>query len=398
MDSLDDYPLDGGELDLRVPPRSLLASLRPMGLGTPFRESLSSYYLELAHIHHLSPRALARGIIIPRIKIGNASRDEDSFILWKLPLFNGMGVVPETWARQLNDLTGRDDLIDLTLVPLRPYTNMQRLTSGTKRWCPLCFSEAAEEGRAYGHLLWEIAAVEACPKHGIKLVSKCACKGLSSLPTRNVKHLSGFCSSCGYSLAQNYHEFIVSASEDEIKRARLVAKLLDDMERLKGNKDNANAKISLFLKDAVRHFAGGNAALFGRVLGIKKNTLHGWMHGKFVPTFPQLVDIAFLCRCSIADVMLGQRNKFKEPETVYTNNRLQKSSRKGQIQKLNKELLRYQLELLHAEELPLSVAAVAAKIGINRRTLFKHFGDITKKITQRFQSYRHFEKMRRFEN
>ena len=224
----------GVDPDIRIPPRSVLASLRPAGVGIPYRESLSSYYLALAHLHNLSPKNLARGLIIPRI-VGNERRGEDTFSLWKLPLFNGIGSVPETWAKCLSELTGQKDLLDLTLVPLRPYTNMQHLMSDTKKWCPLCFSEASQKGRVYGQLLWEIDAVEACPIHRIKLVSQCRCKGLSPLSALNVKHLTGFCDSCGRSLLENNEEFIENASDDDITRAQLVAGLLGDVERLKRN-------------------------------------------------------------------------------------------------------------------------------------------------------------------
>lgn len=396
MDCLtDDYPLVGVNPDARIPPRSVLASLRPMGLGTPYRESLSSFYLELAHIHHLSPRTLAKEILVPRIKVGNERRDKDNFILWKLPLFNGIGTVPETWAQHLDDLTGRDDLVDLTLVTLRPYTNMQRLMSGTKRWCPLCLSDSAQTGRVYGQLLWEIAAVEACPKHGIKLVSQCGCNRSAPLLARNAIYLSGICESCGHSLAQNYEGLIKLASEDEMKRAQLVAELLGGMDRLKHNIDRA-AGIPMFIKNAVRHFTGGNAALFGRLLGIKKNTLHGWTHGEFVPTFPEIVEIAFACRCSIADILLGAKVTFDKPELVNTQSITSKPFRTKETQTLDRDLVTHQLEMLLNETLPVSVAEAATRIGVNRRTLFRDFGNIAQKISQRFREHRHSEKIRKF--
>lgn len=395
IDELEDYPLVGGDPEARVPSRSVLASLKPMGLGTPYRESLSSYYLALAHLHHLSPKTLAKELIVPKLEGGHAPLGDDSFTAWKLTLFNGIGAVPETWAKRLGDLTVRTDLIALTLVPLRAYTNMQRLTSGKKKWCPLCLFEAANEGRAYGQLLWEIAAVQACPRHGIKLVNQCGCRKSSRQSKRNVYRFPGYCGSCGCSLAHDRKESTESASCGEIARARLIAELLGDMERLKGKTDDGSVGVSMFLRSAVEHFSGGNAALFGRLLGIKKNTLHGWLHGKFVPTFPQMVEIAFSCRCSIADVMLGKQPAFKEPELVITHERPHKSLRKRTTRKLGKDLVKRQLQALAQGNPPISVAMAAAKIGVNRRTLFKNFGDIAKRINRRFQEYRHSEKARK---
>ncbi len=396
VECVDDYPLVGVDPDARIPPRSLLASLRPMGLGTPYRESLSSYYLGLAHLHHVSPKTLARELIIPRIKDGNARQSDDAFTIWKLPLFNGISSVPETWANILSELTGQQGLIDLTLVPLRPYMNVQRLMSSTKKWCPICLSEAAQEGRAYGQLLWEIAAIEACPKHGIKLVSQCRCNGSSPLSTRHVKHLSGFCGSCGYSLTENYEVLIESASEDEVKRAQLIVVMLGDIERLKPKSHRGIVGISEFLKSAAQHFTGGNAALLGKLLGIKKNTLHGWMNGKFIPSFPQMVEMSFACRSSIADVMLGTNTTFEGTEIIATHTVAQISTRTRKTQKLDRELIKRQLEMLSNENPPISVATAAEKLGVNRRTLFNRFGDIAKRMNQRFQAHRHSGKMRRF--
>lgn len=393
---LDDYPLVDADTDARLPQRSVLASLKPMGLGTPFRESLNSYYLELAHIHRLSPKTLAREIIIPRIKSGNAHRNGETSTIWRMPLFNGIGAVPEMWAKHLSELTGQKDLIDLTLVPLRPYTNMQRLTSGTKKWCPLCFSEAAQEGRVYGQLLWEVEAVKACPKHEIKLVSQCRCNGSSPLSLLHVKHLSGVCSSCGYSLVQNYGSYIESASEDDVKRAGLVAELLGDTKKLKHENDSATNGIPLFLQCAVRHFTGGNAALFGKQLGIKKNTLHGWMYSKRIPTFPQMVEIALACSCSVADVMMGTQVIFEGSDLPETH--MPRMSSRPKTQKLDRATVEYQLEMLADENPPISVAEAAVKIGVSRRTIFRSFGDIAKKMTQNFRVHRSAETAQKFAN
>ncbi len=395
-DRMDDYPLVGVDPDVRIPQRSVLASLRPMGLGTAYRQSLSSYYLELAHLHHLSPITLAREIIVPRIKVGKAHLNDDNFILWKLPLFNGIGTVPETWAEHLSALTGQKDLIDLTLVPLRPYTNSQHLMSIKKKWCPLCFSEAAKEGRVYGQLLWELNVVEACPKHGIKLVSHCRCNGKSPLSPLNVKHLSGFCDSCGDSLSQNTEESIENAPEKDVKRAQIVAALLDEMKRPKPDIDRATVEISTFLKSAVDNVAKGNAALFGRLLGIHKNTLHYWMHGKCIPPLPQMVEIALLCGCSISDIVRGAEPIFREPELISVHSGPQMLSRTKKPEKRDRELVKLQLQALANENPPISIAAAAVRIGVHPRTLFRHFGNITRQMIHRRRAYNHSEKKRKF--
>ncbi len=399
IDELEDYPLVGGDPYARVPSRSVLASLKPMGMGTPYRESLSSYYLALAHLHHLSPKTLARELIIPRMVGEGERRSDGAFTVWNMPLFNGIGAPPERWAKVLSELTGQANLVDLTLVPLRPYTNKQRLTSQAKKWCPLCFEEAAKEGRVYGQLLWAIAAVDACPKHRIKLINRCECSGLSPLLTRQIKHLSGYCDSCGRFLTRNYEALIKSASQDEVDRAQLVADLLGDMKMLKADAHGvAGCGIPAFLRDAVRHFAGGKAAIFGRLLGIKKTTLHGWMNGGFLPTFPQTVEIAYSCGCSIADVMLGAHVDFEGTEIVNAHTSSRRSFRERETRRFDRKAVKRQLETLVSVNPPVSVAVAAMKIGVSRRTLFRTFGALARKMNERFQAHRHSLKNRKFED
>ncbi|QYX32716.1 TniQ family protein [Sphaerospermopsis torques-reginae] len=64
--------------DLKIPnlpPRSRLYSLQPIGLGTPYTESLSSYLQRLAQHHHLRPwqlytHCLTRLSFAPYITLG----------------------------------------------------------------------------------------------------------------------------------------------------------------------------------------------------------------------------------------------------------------------------------------------------------------------------------------
>jgi hypothetical protein len=371
--------------------------LRPGGLGTPYRESLSSYYLAVANFHRLSPKTLARELILPTREYETEPKGDDALTAWKIQSFNGIGAVPERWANRLSELTGQNALIDLTLVFLRPYTHRQRLMSAEKRWCPICLSESAKEGRMYGQLLWDVAAVTACPKHGIRLFSNCLCKEAAEPPsTWGGVHLSGFCQFCGRALTEDYKGRIKNASDDELKRSRLVAKLLGEMSRIKENTHRPKDAISRCLNDAASRLTGGNAALLGRLLGVKKNTLHGWMHGRFAPTFPELVEIAVTCGCSIADIISGQLSM---SEDTLLSERVFLSSRpnRKKTHSLNFDVIRQKLEKLGAANPPISVSTAAKSLGVDRRTLFSHFRDIAQAMTCRVRENDARNKKMRFE-
>ena len=120
------------------------------------------------------------------------------------------------------------------------------------------------------------------------------------------------------------------------------------------------------------------------------------MHGKCIPTFPQIIEIALACQCSIADVMLGVQDTFKEPYLINPHSSPRTSCRTIKPQKLDRELMKSQFELLADANPPISVATAAEKIGVNRRTLSRNFGNIAKKMTQRFREYKHSESLRKF--
>ncbi|MDH4163408.1 MAG: TniQ family protein [Nitrospirota bacterium] len=379
------YELVGTDPSAVIPQRSVLASLKPLGAGTPHCESLRSYYLTLAHMHHVSPRIMAKDIIIPRLGL---ERFGHNFQEWNLPLFNGIGAVPEKWAELLSSLTGQAGLDDLTLTALRPYTSTKRLMIDMKRWCPLCFSEAARDGRVYGHLLWEIAAVSVCPKHGVNLVSNCICNNEDSQSNfSKVKpakiYLPGICSSCGRPLVETSMNMTTAASQREIKRAQIVGDMLTDIERLK---EGTNG-IDVFLNNAVRYFAKGNATAFAKMLHIDKVSLHNWIHRTHLPSLYQIVEIALTFQCSMVDVMLGDRVAFGEI-TLDIQDRTQKPFRTNKRRKLSKNVVKRRLEALLTDIHPISLTSAVAKIGMGRRRLRRDYPDIERRILQRNQAYR----------
>jgi hypothetical protein len=55
-----------------IPPRTRLCSLEPIGVGTPFVESLVSYLTRLADTHCVAPVNLTFEVILPLFKDGQA--------------------------------------------------------------------------------------------------------------------------------------------------------------------------------------------------------------------------------------------------------------------------------------------------------------------------------------
>ena len=56
---------------LKIPKRSRLYFLEPIGVGTPYIESLSSYLTRLSQEHCVTPKKLIMGEIAPLIMVNN---------------------------------------------------------------------------------------------------------------------------------------------------------------------------------------------------------------------------------------------------------------------------------------------------------------------------------------
>jgi hypothetical protein len=155
--------------------------------------------------------------------------------------------------------------------------------------------------------------------------------------------------------------------------------------------------IALFLQGAVRHFADGKAANFARMLGVGNSALYGWLHGDHIPSFPQLVKIALTCGCSIADVLEGNRDVIHKSGLIKPKIVNPLSSRRKAAPKLNIKSLGKRLQVLAAEEPPISVARATTKLGVSSSTLYVHFGEIVRGMTRRLRTHMQDKKKLRFE-
>jgi hypothetical protein len=294
---------------------------------------------------------------------------------WKLPTFNGIGLIPQRWSRELQLLTGQTGLTNLTLVPLRGFLSSWNLISHSKKWCPLCLNEENKIENIYGQLLWEFEAVNSCPKHGVNLVSSCGCKYTKPQFALNIIHLPGICKACGRSLAKDIDEALEIATPKEIEIAKLIADMLGD----RSIENAPTVGVAIYLKRAVDHFSGGNAAQFARMLGIRRNVLHGWLHGHCMPIFSQIINIAWRCGTTISNVFLGDQSAFRG--TFLVASQVQASSRPKPTKTYNTLLIKKQLEIISSQKPVPSLVQIADQLDVSENYLIKKFREIVMEIS-----------------
>lgn len=173
---------------------TFLYGLEPIGIGTLLVESLSSYIVRLAAAHMLPVSALLRDVIA--VRLPNADHHLDGQIGRQAIIknMNGMGVTTSSVVDVVEELTGRTNLSDLTMLPFSWVVSPHFLVSSDSRWCPYCLEEQRMNGTpVYFPLMWSLH--NWCIVHGRSLASACPHCHYRS-PVIASRAVAGYCSRC----------------------------------------------------------------------------------------------------------------------------------------------------------------------------------------------------------
>jgi hypothetical protein len=214
--SSEDLPLYGS-WDLgqfRLPRRSRLYALDPIGLGTPNVESLLSYVSRLAAAHQVKLEQLIQYEIAPWFlprhsasRLSRATVQKDTWRLWQThakvlqtaPVTDwvGGGVRVKQLVKAMENLTLRQDLRTLTLLPLGQVFSLRHTFHTEPFWCPMCYETWREAGVSHSEpLLWSVEGINVCLRHRCYLQLRCLrCHSLQ--PYLRLQSQIGFCTSCG---------------------------------------------------------------------------------------------------------------------------------------------------------------------------------------------------------
>jgi TniQ len=203
-----------------IPPRSILYSIPPIGLGTGDVEGLTSYICRLAEAHCVSPTNLLRYQIEPVAGKGRI-KSAKSVNLQSHP--SGDNRVAVRYVQALEYLTMQPNLSELTLSSwlMGKRSSGNILTSlfvdrpismfkTCREWCPECLQEWQNSDRdIYEPLLWSLSLVAICPHHDRLLEQVCpGCN--QSQPIFAAKTRVGRCSHC--------HDWLGAASTADCRR------------------------------------------------------------------------------------------------------------------------------------------------------------------------------------
>lgn len=231
---------------------SRLFALRPIGLRTAEIESFRSWVRRIAYEHVVPVPTLLCRLVAPKSWCGTSQFSET---------VNGRSGRTELLLERLVALTEVPEVRQTTLAPLASIFSLRAVFRRKRAWCRLCLRGAEV---CYDRLAWALKDVEACFVHGCLLDDRCGRCGKPHKPWHQ-RATPAYCPHCGNRLCMGD---TAPADETRIRRARVVADLLGNMQSLELSADAVRAGFGQLVK--LHGTIRAAAALLGlheRVLG-----------------------------------------------------------------------------------------------------------------------------------
>jgi transcriptional regulator with XRE-family HTH domain len=291
--------------DCTVPPlpkRSRLYALKPLGIGTPFVESLSGYVARLADAHAVSlgnfvGRELSALVANPLVHSfrGETGLDPHGFHA-RTYAINSFGEAAKRWVEALQTGTMQDDLRFLTLLPFEHLLCPLAIFRHCRAWCATCYEDSRSRGNiVHESLLWTLKMVTFCPRHRQPLDEVCPHCSRRAKPL-TVYSRPGYCSSCQEWLGRHAPEggqstFKQHDAEASLWYAGAIGDLLAAAPRV--DPTSLRRTFTANFRACVDLIAEGNKSAFADAAGLTSDTVDSLMTGKRLPSIPTLLRVSY---------------------------------------------------------------------------------------------------------
>lgn len=379
-----------------------LYHLEPVGVGTPWVESLTSYLTRLAAAHHVHPRKLLLDEFHPYIpRAARAQTDcvrsaAISALLTssRVRVLNGFAPSTRLMVQGLTVLTGRSDLQWLTFLPFQDIVSQTNLLRRVKAWCPQCFETWREQGRPiYEPLLWSLETLWICPLHG-HLHMRCPypdCARTSGFLT--AQSYMGFCPWCnrwlGASPSRRWQRHRLSLDPDIRNHQQRIVTILGE----------ALARTPLFpfplqraktmevLSSYLDATFQGNDEQAASHCGTTAWTLRAWLTGKEVPQITSLLHLCLSLGVSLAAILDGPVSRSSLVQRSLTgrcmSGRPCRERRPFSKRKAERAL---QNAIKRPHDPPMSLSRLAKKAGASPSQLSRCFPELCATLTSLYRA------------
>jgi hypothetical protein len=384
-----------------LPPRSRLYRLEPIGIGTPYVESLTGYIARLAAKHCVTPKDLIMREIIPSQSqtgpILNYYYRMNKFWIENSLTLNGVSPVARQWVEMLQSLTTCDNLIFLTMLTFDEVIATSRLLRRSKAWCARCYDERRLAHQVvYEPLLWSLNGVDICLRHRQPLVTRCPyCHKVLPFLTQTTR--PGYCSRCTHWLGriEGSLSTVDQSSEMGVSAFRFwVAEVSGDLLAAAPNltvpppKEQIALRINAFLD----HYAGGNISQLARLSRVSIQSLWSYLHQGKVPYFHSFLKFCFFLSLSPLEFLTTsaippRRNTGLAKESIPAISRgKSRPVTEGDVRRMREVLETVLAVNNQVDPLP-SIRDIAQRMGFDEETVYKHCPDLCKAIVRRNRIY-----------
>jgi len=379
-----------------IPPRSRFYRLEPIGIGTPYVESLTSYITRLAEDHHVFPGILISKEIFPLVPGYMPSKRQYGVFVdgsGQSMTFNGVGLPANYAVQALENLTSHADLSYLTCLPLAGILSTKaKLIRKSKAWCSVCYEDQQANSQIiYEPLLWSFQAVSICSRHRIYLSTRCPYQNCAKpLPGIGWRSRVGYCSYCqrwlGSSLAKARK--IASVDQSEMHWQLWVVSTLGDVLALIPSQlvPLTQQRLQQVVAYIIQSISSGNTSGFARSVGMSRNMIDYWRQGKTIPEINMLLQFCFRLELSLCDFLYLELNMLRPKLRNSVSLKSIAPQKKSKI--LTEAVYRALKLIVECDEYPPpTLGEVALRIGHCYDILKKVNPSACKEITNRHKDY-----------
>jgi len=366
-----------------ITPRSRLYHIEPVGRGTPYTESFTSYIARLAHAHSFTIHLLFARELFPQsnipVLIKRASLNIVQTSVERFRPLNGKGRTALQWLGVVERLTLQAGLNCLTMLAWRHVLSDNFLLRQNRSWCPICLHEQRSENRTiYEQLLWTLTVVKHCPQHRIRLETTCPHCERPQTPVAN-KLIPGRCSRCLGWLGISDRKELDAFENDDLQYELWVATEMGLLIAAAPNlmSEPSAERLSKFLRTASKQMSSGNANSLARYLGMTPTACQAWRSKKKVPQINLLLQVCYRSSTSLRD-LLTDVHPTLNPNSM---NRMSEFPRGSERFKRHQEINTAFLTAFK-EQPPPSVREVARRLGFKEPTpLYVKHAKLCKRLT-----------------
>ena len=363
----------------KLPRRSRIYGLEPIGLDTPMQESLYSYFLRISERHCTSPHRLSVFILethnFPLRRLINGTLRLSSHDI------AGAGVGAESLALALQKENDAIPFRNLTLLPFREHLPTTGRGGRFRQWCPLCIEENQQLGQNYYPLIWEFSAAKACPIHKCTLSTICSnCDTCFRKEARFSSVRIGYCNHCGKWLGKKASKVLYS-NEYDVACSQKILEWIGDLDSQHDWSFENMIKSLRLIRD---HRFDGNARAFSEALGLRPPTVHPWLHGRHRPSVEHLLRISMLSGEPLSALI---SNKIRAASKTFKTDATHSPPRSRRRKRLTRSAALKMLDTLPTSPPP-SLAEVERRTGYCKQALRLHAPKELAEIQKAYANWR----------